>query len=466
MQSWRSQGVEVVIIGNGNREFAEDFREEFEIEGRLLIDPDLHAYRAAGLRRGHREIASPQLIGNAVRALRSGARQTAVLGDPWQLGGVLVFAPGGELRFQYISSAAGDHASPDDIEAALDEAAEGIEEQSPAASLLAPAMNALGPALDATPFLSFDRLGFQRHSIAFDPVDLDVDLYGRRCLVSGANVGIGYETALALADLGAEIVLLCAEEDHADDAVGGQEAAQSIREATGNRRVSVIELDLGSRRSIDAAVADLRKSPVDVLVHCSRRYSEERVVTEDGFELSFANHVAGPHRLTSGLASALEASDDARVIWVSSGAMFARRVNVGDPHWTERDYDGGAAFAESKRAQVVLSELWAEAFDGTSVRVNAMHPGWVDASAIRTSMPLLRRLAKPILRTSAEGADTIIWLAASPSVEGRTGRFFFDRQAVRTHWLPSTRESSEDRERLWELCEAERTTRQMRQTLH
>jgi len=437
----------VVIIGNGNRDFAEDFREEFEIEGLLLVDPDLHAYRAAGLRRGRREIASPQLVGNAIRALRTGARQTKVMGDPWQLGGVFVFAPGGELRFQYISAAAGDHASPEAIEAALDESAEGIEEESPSSSRLAAAMNALRPALDASPFLSFDRLGFQRHSIGFDPTDLEVDLYGRRCLVTGAEGEIGYAVALALADLGGDVVLLCEESEQ------GEEAVASIREATGNRRVTVVNIDLSKNASIDAAITDLRKSPVDVLIHCATSFSEERVTTEDGFELLFARHILGPHRLTSGLASALEASDDARVVWASSGAMLTRRLNLADPNWLEREYDAVVAFAETKRAQVVLAELWAEAFDGTSVHVNSMHPGWVELPIVRHAVPLLRKLAKPILRSPAEGADTIVWLATSPAAEGRTGRFFFDRQSVRTHWLPTTREAREDRDRLWQICE-------------
>ena len=101
-----------------------------------------------------------------------------------------------------------------------------------------------------------------------------------------------------------------------------------------------------------------------------------------------------------------------------------------------------------------MAELWAEAFDGTSVRVNSMHPGWVDTSAVRRSNALLHRLAKPILRTPAEGADTIVWLAASPAVEGLSGGFYFDRRAVRTHWLPTTPETREDRERLWQVCEA------------
>ncbi len=447
MKSWRDQGVTVVIVGNGNRSFAEAFREEFGIEGLLLVDPDLHAYRAAGLRRGRREITSPRLIGNAIRALRNGARQTAVQGDPWQLGGVLVFAPGGDLRFQFRSAAAGDHAEPSEIDAALDESAEAIDEETPALSRFAPAMNALRPALDASPFLSFDRFGFQRHAIGFDPADLEIDLYGRRCLVTGASSEIGYETALALSDLGAEVLLLCREADQ------GQDAVDSIRDVTGNRRVHLISIDLADPASIDEAVSRIGKDPVDVLAHCADVLPNERVEAEGGFELAFATHLVGPHRLTRGLATALEASDDARVIWVSSGGMLTRRLNVDDTRWVDRDYDSLIAYTETKRAQVVLAELWAETFNGTSVHVNSMHPGWVDTSVMKNSVPLLHRIAKPILRTPAEGADTIVWLAASPDAGGRTGRFFFDRRAVRTHWLPATRESKEDRDRLWQICE-------------
>jgi dehydrogenase/reductase SDR family protein 12 len=447
MKTWRDRGVEVVIVGNGDRSFAQAFREEFEIEGHLLVDPDLHAYRAAELRRGRREMTSPQLIGNTIRALRSGARQTTVQGDAWQLGGVLVFGPGGELRFQHRSAVAGDHADPDDIEAALEESAEAIDEETPSSSLLAPALDALRPALDASPFLSFDRLGFQRHAIGFDPADLDVDLYGRRCLVTGANSGVGYEAALALADLGAEIHLLSREAD------SGQDAVDSMRAATGNRRISLSIVDLADPVSIDEAVRSLGKDPVDVLVHCAEILPKTRIETEGGLEMAFATHVVGPHRLTRGLASALEASDDARVIWVSSGSMLTRQLNVEDTRWVERDYDGLSAYAETKRAQVVLAELWAETFDGTSVRVNSMHPGWVDTAVVRNSVPLLHRIAKSLLRSPAEGADTIVWLAVSPDAESRTGRFFFDRQAVRTHWLPVTREAKEDRDALWQMCE-------------
>jgi NAD(P)-dependent dehydrogenase (short-subunit alcohol dehydrogenase family) len=447
IRTWRDQGVDVVIVGNGNRKFAEAFREEFEIEGRLLVDPDLHAYRAAGLRRGRREMMSPRILGNAFRALRSGARQTAVEGDPWQLGGVFVIAPGGELRFEHRSVAMGDHASPDEIEAALDEVADGIDEPGSTASPFALAMNALRPALDASPFFSFDRLGFQRHAVGYDPTDLEVDLYGRRYLVTGGSTGLGYETALALADLGAEVLLLDADRDPL------QEAVKTIRQATGNRRVEAVDLDVSDFGSIDRVIESLVGDPIDGLVHAADVLCDERSETRDGLELAFATHVVGPHRLTKGLVPALEAADDARVVWVSSGAMLTRRLNMADPNWLDRDYDGLVAWAETKRAQVILAKLWAEAFEGSSVRVNAMHPGWTDTAPVRKAWTFLHRLAKPILRTPAEGADTIVWLAASPALDGRSGKFFFDRQVTRTHWLPTTREEPDDRDTLWRSCD-------------
>ena len=105
----RARGAELVIVGNGAASFARAFREDFALDGPLLVDPELRAYRAAGLRRGRVELLSPRLPGNALRALRAGARQAGVQGDPWQLGGVFVIHPGGELRYRHLSREAGDH---------------------------------------------------------------------------------------------------------------------------------------------------------------------------------------------------------------------------------------------------------------------------------------------------------------------------------------------------------------------
>jgi NAD(P)-dependent dehydrogenase (short-subunit alcohol dehydrogenase family) len=298
------------------------------------------------------------------------------------------------------------------------------------------------------PFIvpSFDRTGFRIHRLTFRPEDLDVDLSGRRCLVTGANSGIGYETALALADRGAEVVLLCRNRER------GEQAAQQIREKTGSSRVILELLDVSDLGSIRATAARLSPKPLDVLVHNAGVLPDERVETNDGLELTFATNVVGPFLLTHLLRGNLEKSADARVIWVSSGGMYTRRLNLDDPNWVERPYDGVVAYAETKRAQVVLSELWAEALRGSSILVNAMHPGWADTPSVKDSLPRFHRVTRNILRTPAEGADTVVWLSACPRARQSTGRFFFDRKERRTHLLPWTRESEQERRALWELC--------------
>jgi NAD(P)-dependent dehydrogenase (short-subunit alcohol dehydrogenase family) len=445
-----ARGAGLAIVGNGNAAFAAAFREDVELppEVTLLVDPELRAYRAAGLRRGRVEVLSPRLALNGLRAFRAGFRQTGVEGDPWQLGGAFVLRPDGACTFRQASREAGDHADLDRVLAALAPGAEPVvESERPGAARLALARG-LALVLDPTIVLSFDRTGFQAHALGFDPDDLAVDLSGRRALISGANSGIGFESALGLADLGAEVVLMCRSRER------GEKAAEEIQARTGSRRVSLECLDVSDLTAVREVGARLASGPVDVLIHNAGVLPDTRVETKDGLELTFATHVAGPHLLTRLLRPALERSDDARVIWVSSGGMYTRRLNLEDPQWKRRRYDGVIAYAETKRAQVVLAELWAEVLADTSVRVYSMHPGWADTPAVASSLPRFRRVMQALLRTPAEGADTVVWLAASRRAREWNGRFFFDRAPRRTHLLPGTRESAADRRKLWALCEA------------
>jgi NAD(P)-dependent dehydrogenase (short-subunit alcohol dehydrogenase family) len=442
----RERGAELVIVGNGATHFAKAFREDFAIDGSLLVDPELRAYRAAGLRRGRVEILAPRVAWNGLRALRSGARQQAVQGDPWQLGGVFVIRPDGALTFQHRSREAGDHPPVADVLAALAPGAPSIEESAPAPRARVWLGRALGALVDPFIIGSFDHSGFQIHALRFDPNDLDVDLGGRRCLVTGANSGIGFETARGLADLGAEVVLLCRNRER------GEEAAARIRTETGNGRVVLEVLDVSDLDDVREVGTRLAASPVDVLVHNAGVLPDARTETREGLELAFATHVIGPFLLTRLLRKRLEESPDGRVIWVSSGGMYTRALNLEDPDWSKRPYDGVAAYADTKRAQVVLAELWARELAGTSVVVSAMHPGWADTPAVATSLPRFHRLTRRILRTPAEGADTVVWLAGSPKAR-ETRRFWFDREARRTHLLPFTRNSEKERRALWKLCE-------------
>jgi NAD(P)-dependent dehydrogenase (short-subunit alcohol dehydrogenase family) len=442
----RKQGAELVIVGNGSPQFAAAFREDYALDCPILVDPDLRAYRAAGLRRGRVELLSPRLPLHAVRALLAGSRQGAIQGDAWQLGGVFVLGPGGDLLYRYVSREAGDHPPVEDILKALAPDAPALPEEPTVSWLGSWLGRGLSRLVDPTIVLSFDRTGFRIHSLNFRPGDLEVDLSGRRCLVTGGNSGIGYESALALADLGADVVLLCRSLER------GRIAAERIREQTGNRNVGVEELDVSSLASVRRAAARLDGKPVDVLIHNAGVLPAERIETKDGVELTLATHVVGPFLLTHLLQPALEKSPGGRIIWVSSGGMYTRKLNLSDPSWKRRDYDGAIAYAETKRMQVVLSELWGEKLSGTPLTVNAMHPGWADTPAVRSSLPTFYRLTRPILRTPAEGADTVVWLAASEQARQWNGRFFFDRTPRRTHLLPFTRESERERRGLWRLC--------------
>ena len=103
------RGAELVVIGNGSVAHAAAFHEDEGIGFRLLVDPELRAYQAAGLKRSALAALSPAVLGNAWRAMRAGHRQSRVLGDPWQLGGVFVIRPGGKIALRQVSSS-GDRA--------------------------------------------------------------------------------------------------------------------------------------------------------------------------------------------------------------------------------------------------------------------------------------------------------------------------------------------------------------------
>jgi NAD(P)-dependent dehydrogenase (short-subunit alcohol dehydrogenase family) len=189
-----------------------------------------------------------------------------------------------------------------------------------------------------------------------------------------------------------------------------------------------------------------------VLVHNAGVLPEQRLASPDGHELTLATHVLGPWALTQALLPRLQASTDARIVFVSSGGMYTQRLSLDDCEWLRRPYDGVTAYAQTKRMQVVLAQLLAAELPGARLTVSSMHPGWADTPAVRSSLPRFWKAMQGRLRTPAEGADTVVWLAASPAARGRSGLFWFDRRPRSTHLLPLTRESRVDREALRKLC--------------
>lgn len=299
--------------------------------------------------------------------------------------------------------------------------------------------------LDAGIYYSFDRTGFERHSRSFRDQDLEVNLEHKRVLITGANSGIGRSTAHQLASLGAEVWLLCRSAER-----GGQ-ALEDIRFATGNNRVQLRLVDVSDLASVRALADGVEDVPIHGLVHNAGVLPDRRTVTADELESAWATHVTGPCLLTDRLLPQLRRAGDARVIWVSSGGMYTQKLSLDDIHWRRRDYDGVKAYAQTKRAQVILAEQWAERLKPDGVAVFSMHPGWADTPSVRTALPGFWHFTRNRLRTPRQGADTVVWLTACEGLEAMTGRLFFDRRPVRSHFLPWTRERSRDRRRLWRL---------------
>lgn len=299
--------------------------------------------------------------------------------------------------------------------------------------------------IDPTILLSFSRPGFLVHRAGFLAADLDVDLRGRRCLVSGASSGIGRATAGQLARLGAEVWLLCRSETR------GCRTERELRAETGSDAIHFARLDVSQCDDVRAFAAAFEPDRIDVLVHNAGVLLAEHEETSEGLETTWATHVVGPWLLTKRLLPKLRAAKQGRVVWVSSGGMLPVRLSLADIEWHERVFDGVAAYAQTKRMQVVLSELLAERLAGSAVTSNAMHPGWADTQTVARSIPRFYSATRPILRTPDEGADSVVWLAAAPRLDGISGRFFFDRMERRTHVLPWTREARGDRERLWNV---------------
>jgi NAD(P)-dependent dehydrogenase (short-subunit alcohol dehydrogenase family) len=302
--------------------------------------------------------------------------------------------------------------------------------------------------LDASVLLSFDRTGYLRHRLAFHPGDLDVDLTGRTAIVTGANAGLGLVTARELARRGAEVRMVCRNRER------GEDARASVARAAGHMRVRLDLVDVSELSQVRAFAARLDVPRIDVLVNNAGVLLDTFDRTAEGLERTLATNLVGPFLLTMLLAPRLLRSDDARVITVSSGGMYTQRLDVAAlaPEATV-PFDGVRAYARTKRAQVVVSELLAERYFGRPITWSAMHPGWADTPGVRRSLPWFRRVMQLVLRTPEEGADTIAWLAACPRLRGQSGRFWFDRQAVTTHLL-STRESAAEREALWEALVA------------
>jgi NAD(P)-dependent dehydrogenase (short-subunit alcohol dehydrogenase family) len=274
---------------------------------------------------------------------------------------------------------------------------------------------------------------------------IDADLQGRVCLVTGASSGIGRQTALELARLGATVVLACR------DRVRGEAARRQVIAAASHPRVELELVDLSSLASIRDFVRRFRESheTLHVLVNNAGTWSSRRRTSVDGIELTWATNVLGYSLTTELLLETLKRGAPARIVNVAS--ELARDLDLDDIGFERRPYSGITAYAQSKQADRMLTWELARRLEGSGVTANALHPGGVNTGLFWKGggVPGLLGAAYGALfgRGVRQGADTVVWLSASPEVEGRSGRFFVDRRERRCRFADVPAE-----ERLARLC--------------
>lgn len=302
-------------------------------------------------------------------------------------------------------------------------------------------------ALEATVVGSYSRVGIlARRATQRWNDDAAPSLQGKTALITGATSGIGLAAAVQLATRGAAVRI-----------VGRNEAKAAAARSTIRRAVGAacdVDFDVVDVGDFDAVRAFAERftagqATLDVLVHNAGALTADYRQAPSGCEATLATHVLGPFLLTSLLLPALRAaSDPATVITVSSGGMYAERLDLANLEMTAADYKGATAYARAKRAQVVLNHEWASRVPAKQVVFHAMHPGWVDTPGVESGLPTFYRVMKPLLRSPDDGADTIDWLAGNPSAG--SGRFWLDRRRRSEHRVPWTRGG--DGNALWDYC--------------
>jgi NAD(P)-dependent dehydrogenase (short-subunit alcohol dehydrogenase family) len=267
---------------------------------------------------------------------------------------------------------------------------------------------------------------------------------GKTCIITGANVGIGRSTALGLVKMGATLVMVCRNRER------GEAALAEIKRETGNGAVSLLVADLSSQAAIRqlAAAFQAQYPALHVLINNAGIIPRERTVTEDGLETQFAVNHLSYFLLTNLLLDTLKASAPARIVNVSSQAHQGVSIDF-DVLQSERSYRRTHVYKWTKLANVLFTYELSRRLEGTQVTANCLHPGVIATKLVGDYLPRpLRFITKLVGASPERGAQTPLYLATSPEVEGVTGKYFLDQKAV-----PSSTASydSTTASRLWRV---------------
>ncbi len=271
---------------------------------------------------------------------------------------------------------------------------------------------------------------------------------GKVVLITGGTSGIGKAAALELAKMGAWVVVTGRNRER------GEEALVDLKAKSGSEKIELMLMDLAVQAEVRRLVEEFeeRHDRLDVLVNNAGVIQSRRTETPDGIETTLAiNHLA-PFLLTNLLLDLLKKSAPSRIITVSSSAERSGKIDFDDLQ-SEKRYRAFPVYGTTKLTNIMFTFELAGRLEGTGVTANCLHPGSVNtyfAEDNRSPFTLLFRAFKPLMRSSEEGADTIVYLAASPEVEGMNGKYLADRKVT-----TASKEAYDEsvRKRLWEVSE-------------
>jgi NAD(P)-dependent dehydrogenase (short-subunit alcohol dehydrogenase family) len=258
---------------------------------------------------------------------------------------------------------------------------------------------------------------------------------GKTCVVTGANSGIGKETALGLARMGARVALVCRNQQK------GEAALADIQRQTGSSHLDLLIADMSSFGSVRALAAQIRQRypRLDVLINNAGAAVQHRTLSADSIEMTVAGNYLGAALLTMLLLDVLKASAPSRIVNVSSEAQRNARLDLNDLQYERRKYNPLAAYGQSKLLMNAFTFELARRLEGTGVTVNCLHPGVVATNIWPTDAPLLAKIIigvmKPFMLNPKRGAAVSLYVATSPDIANVSGEYFVKSKPARSNPL-------------------------------